>query len=156
MSGSDGKGRREPEIVVLFCQHSVDGKVELADSFRDLPGCRVRLVVLPCSSNIEVRRIVKMLERGADAIQVVGCSEGACRFMVGSKKAEKRVEYVRQLLDEIDFGPERVSMERGVALSSEDLLNLARDRADRVRPLGRNPMGKDGNANDAETSPNVP
>jgi coenzyme F420-reducing hydrogenase delta subunit len=140
MNGNVEAGRCESEIVVLFCQQSVDRTVELANSYRRQPGFRVRLVVLPCSSNVEVREIVKMLEQGADAIQIVACAEEACRFLVGSTKAEKRVEYVRRLLDEIDFGAERVGIVRGMNLSEEQLLDWAKERAERIRGLGPNPM----------------
>jgi coenzyme F420-reducing hydrogenase delta subunit len=140
MSGKTQGGGRDPEIVVLFCQQSVDKTVELANSYRNLPGVKARLVVLPCSSNVEVRQMVKILETGADAIQIVACAESACRFLVGSKKAERRVEYVRQLLEEIDFGPERVGIVRGMNLSQQQLLDWAKERADLVRELGPNPM----------------
>ena len=140
MSGKTEGGGRDPEIVLLFCQQSVDKTVELANSYRNLPGLKARLVVLPCSSNVEVRQMVKILETGADAIQIVACAESACRFLVGSNKAERRVEYVRQLLEEIDFGPERVGIVRGMNLSQQQLLEWAKERADLVRELGPNPM----------------
>jgi len=153
MSGNTEAGRRDPEIVVLFCRQSVARTVELADSYRHLPGLRVRLVALPCSSNVEVRQIVKILESGADAVQIVACPESACRFLVGSNKAERRVEYVRRLLEEIDFGPERVGILRGTNLSAEQLLEEARDRAALIRDLGPNPMGEQGRGDNPERSP---
>lgn len=153
MSGNEEAGRNEPEIVVLFCQQSVARTVALANAYRHLPGLRVRLVVLPCSSNVEVRQMVKMLEKGADAIQIVACAEEACRFLVGSNRAERRVEYVRRLLDEIDFGAERVGLVRGMNLSAEQLLDWARERADLIRELGPNPMRDAGNGGSPESPP---
>ena len=153
MSGNTEAKRNEPEILILFCRQSVDGTVELANSYRHLPGLKVRLVVLPCSSNLEVRQIVKMLEQGADAIQIVACTEEACRFLVGSNKAERRVEYVRHLLDEIDFGAERVGLVRGMNLSEGELLDRAKERAALVRDLGPNPMRVMGNGNSPESPP---
>lgn len=153
MSGNAEAGRNEPEIVVLFCQQAVAKTVELANAYRNLPGLRVRLVVLPCSSNVEVRQMVKMLEKGTDAIQIVACEEEACRFLVGSSKAERRVEYVRQLLDEIDFGAERVGLVRGMNLSAEQLLDWAKERADLVRELGPNPMRDADNGGSPESPP---
>ena len=152
MSENKEAGRCEPEIVVLFCQQSVNGTVELANAYRRLPGVRVRLIVLPCSSNVEVRQIVKILERGADAVQVVACAEESCRFLVGSSRAERRVEYVRRLLDEIDFGAERVGLVRGTNLSAEELLERARERADLIRELGPNPMRDAGNGSSPASS----
>lgn len=153
MSGNTEAGINEPEIVVLFCQQSVARTVELANAYRHLPGLRVRLIVLPCSSKVEVGQMVKMLEKGADAIQIVACEVEACRFLVGSSKAERRVEYVRQLLDEIDFGAERVGLVRGMNLSAEQLLDWAKERADLVRELGPNPMRDAGNGGSPERPP---
>ena len=153
MSGNREAGGWNPEIVVLFCQQSVNRTVALANSYRQLPGLRVRLVVLACSSNVEVRQIVKMLEEGADAIQLVVCVEQACRFLVGSNKAEKRVEYVRRLLDEIDFGAERVGIVRGMNLSAQQLLGWAKERAERIRGLGPNPMRDAGRGGSPESPP---
>ena len=153
MSGNAEAGRNESEIVVLFCQQSVASTVELANAYRRLPGLRVRLVVLPCSSNVEVRQMVKMLEKGADAIQIVACAEEACRFLVGSNRAERRVEYVRRLLEEIDFGAERVGLVRGMNLSAEQLLDWAKERADLIRGLGPNPMKDAGNGGSPASPP---
>lgn len=153
MSGSTEAERNEPEIIVLFCQQSVARTVELANAYRRLPGLRVRLVVLPCSSNVEVRQIVKMLEQGADAIQIVACAEVACRFLVGSNRAERRVEYVRRLLDEIDFGAERVGLVRGMSVSTEQLLGWAKERADLIHELGPNPMRDAGKGGSSQNPP---
>lgn len=152
MSGNPEAAHYEPEIVVLFCRQSVDGTVSLSNAYRRLAGLGVRLVVLPCSSNVEVRQLVKMLEQGADGIQVVACTEQACRFLVGSNKAEKRVDYVRRLLGEIDFGAERVGIVRGTNLSAEQLLGLAKERAALLRDLGPNPM-RDRGKGDCPESP---
>jgi len=148
----DGAGH-DPEIVVLFCQQSVAKTVELANSYRSLPGLRMRLVVMPCSSKVEVGEILKMLEKGADAIQIVACPEEACRFLVGSNRAERRVGYVRRLLEEIDFGPERVGIVRGMNLSAEQLLAWAKERADLIREPGPNPIDEQGRSDRPESPP---
>lgn len=140
---AEGNGFK-PEVVILYCQQSVGGDVRLPSSYRELDTFKVRFVVLPCSSNVEIRPLVKLFEEGADGIQLIGCKGGACRFLVGSDKAEKRIDYVRRLLEEIDFGPERVAMERGAGFSEASLLDLGRQMAERVQPLGPNPMRRKG------------
>jgi len=54
--------------------------------------------------------------------------------------AEKRVEYVRGLLDEIQMGAERLAMERASGLSAAQLTEIAERRAAAVKPLGPSPM----------------
>ncbi len=130
----------EPDIVLLFCQHCVGIDAEPVDSIRRMPGFTARNVVMPCSSKVESRQLVKLLEKGADGIQIVGCPDGSCRFLVGSNRAERRVEYVRRILEEIEFGAERVGIVREKGLNEEQLMALAAERAEKVRPLGRSPM----------------
>ncbi len=130
----------EPEVVLLYCGNCVEENGSLADAHRTLDGCRARFVMLACSSKLEVRDVMKLLEQGADAVQVVGCADGSCRLVVGNRRAEKRVQYVRDLLAEIQLGPERVAMARGERFRESDLLALASERAAQVRQLGPNPM----------------
>jgi coenzyme F420-reducing hydrogenase delta subunit len=98
--------------------------------------------MMPCSSKIEVSYILKMLESGADAIEVVACPEKSCKYLVGSLRTERRIEYVRGLLKKIGYAPERVGISRKLSQSPEQLIEIARARADAVRPFGVNPMKK--------------
>lgn len=132
----------EPEIVVLYCRHSINGQAGTADAVRKGPGFKARLVMMPCSSKVEIEHMVKILEGGADGIQVVGCPGQLCQFLVGNTKAERRIKRVRQLLKEIEFGAERVGMTRKNGLAEGDLMDIAGRRADAVRTLGPNPMKK--------------
>ena len=84
--------------------------------------------------------MLKLLDNGADGVQVVGCTAKQCRFLVGSTMAEKRVEYTCGLLDEIQIGADRLGMERTDPLTTARLVELAEQRAAAVRSLGPNPM----------------
>jgi len=130
----------EPEIVVFYCQNCIQegfdpGAIDTADS-----ACRLRLSMLPCSSKIECRNVLRVLERGTDGVLVVGCPEKQCRFLVGSATAEKRIDYARRLLDEVGMGAERAAMYRRTNMTADDLVGLAEERAQAVKPLGPNRM----------------
>ena len=130
----------EPDIVVLYCQHCVVEHIDERQIAKTVSGFRPRFVVLPCSSKVEPAHMLKLLDRGVDGVQVVGCSAKQCRFLVGSTMAEKRVEYTCALLDEIRSGADRLGMERTDPLTAAQLVELAEQRAAAVRPLGPNPM----------------
>jgi F420-non-reducing hydrogenase iron-sulfur subunit len=137
----------EPEVVVLYCQRCVREGADRTSVGVEVEadrasGFSVRPVMMPCSSKIEVPYILKILERGADAVEVVACPADGCQFLVGSLRAEKRVDYVRSLLDEIHVGAERVGISRGPGLLAQDLIELAAKRAEKVKTLGPNPMNK--------------
>lgn len=130
------------EIVVLYCQHGLCDEAKASDWSREIPGLSVRAIMMPCSSKIEVSYILRILESGTDAVEIVACPEKSCKFLVGSLRAERRIEYVRGLLEKIGYAPERVGISRKLSQSPEKLIELARARADAVRPLGINPMKK--------------
>ncbi len=132
-----------PDVALLCCQQCLNDP-GVTSGLLDVEGCRARLVVLPCSSKLEQSYLLKILANGTDAVQVVGCPEGACRFGVGSRMAQKRVERARTLLGQIGFGTERLAMDRRSGIGRRELVALASGRAEAVRPLGASPMKGDG------------
>ena len=139
MAPDSKQGDFKPQITVLYCQGTA-AQDDCPDSSRELEGCTVRTVVVPCSSKVEIGLLVKMLEEGADGITVVGCEKGACRFKVGTAKAVGKVNYVRNMLEQLGLGADRIGMARKKSLSCEGLLELGRQRAEAVKELGPNPM----------------
>lgn len=142
MSNEPEQPDQEPEVVVLYCQHGLCDEAKASAWSQEIPGLSVRGIMMPCSSKIEVSYILKILESGADAVEIVACPEKSCKFLVGSLRAERRIEYIRGLLEKIGYGPERVGISRKLSQSPEQLIDLARARADAVRSLGINPMKK--------------
>ena len=142
MSNEPEQPDQEPEVVVLYCQHGLCDEAKASAWSQEIPGLSVRAIMMPCSSKIEVSYILRILESGADAVEIVACPEKSCKFLVGSLRAERRIEYIRGLLEKIGYGPERVGISRKLSQSPEQLIDLARARADAVRSLGINPMKK--------------
>jgi len=140
MAGNADLADFEPEIVVLYCQHCVVEDIDLAAATKAVSGFKPRFEVMPCSSKVEASHVLKLLERGADGVAVVGCPEKRCRFLVGSAMAEKRIEYARGLLEEIRMGADRLGMNRASHLSAAQLVEIAEHRAAAARTLGPNPM----------------
>ena len=130
----------EPEIVVLYCQHCVADDANVTVGVQQTCGLTVRPTMIPCSSKVEISHLLRILEQGADGVELVACPQDKCRFLVGSLNAQKRVERAGGLLDEIRMGGERLGLSRGERLSAEELLALAQARAEAVKPLGPNPM----------------
>lgn len=147
MSNRAEQAKRGLEIVVLYCQHGICEDAKASAWFQapmtpggEAEGFFIRAVMMPCSSKIEVPYILKLLESGVDAVEVIACPEKSCKLLTGSLRAEKRVEYIRGLLEKIGYSPERVGISRKLAQKPDELIKIARDRAAAVRPLGDNPM----------------
>ena len=69
-----------------------------------------KFVKLPCSSMVKDVFLMRAFESGADAVVVLVCPEGACRYVEGNLRARKRVQYVKDLLEAIDFDSRRLAL----------------------------------------------
>ena len=60
-----------------------------------------------CSGRVDPLHIIESLKSGFDAVLVFGCHLGDCHYLEGNHYALKRVEIVRQLLqdDELTTAP---------------------------------------------------
>lgn len=144
MGQGDNVKSFKPEIVLLFCERCTAREPSSVSSFTDTGNISVRMDMLPCSSKVDVSHLLKIVEQGADGVEVVCCPVGACQCIDGNVREGKRVEYARGLLGQIGMGADRLGITHGAALSRGDLAGIAEKRAQAVGPLGVNPMkGKD-------------
>jgi len=68
----------------------------------------VHEVALPCTGRLQPEHLLKAFEAGADAVCVITCAGDSCHYLEGSRRAELRAGYVRELLNEIGLGGQRL------------------------------------------------
>ena len=131
-----------PNIVLLYCPRTLaaGGEDSLASLATQLPDVNLRPALIPCGSSVQVPHLLKILEEGADAVVVVTCPDDKCQSLTGSSRAEKRIEYARLLLDGFGLGADRLGIHHASELHSADLVDLGRNRAKAIEPLGPHPM----------------
>ena len=104
----DSKKNFRPKISLFHCINAFsDGR---SSPLTGEDGFEIRLVKLPCSSMVKDVYLLRAFEAGADAVVVLVCPEGQCRYLEGNIRAKKRVERLKKLLDEIDFDSRRLSI----------------------------------------------
>jgi F420-non-reducing hydrogenase iron-sulfur subunit len=110
MFGSMGKEKKEGnvaelQVTVFHCITALENAEYL--NFKNID---IQSVKLPCS--IMSREIVflKAFESGADAVIVLVCPEGSCRYLQGNLRAAKRVASVKKILDEIGLDGRRLNL----------------------------------------------
>jgi F420-non-reducing hydrogenase iron-sulfur subunit len=100
----------------------------------------IRIIRLPCTGKVDVIHLMKSFQKGADGAYVVGCLEGECHFLTGNLRAKKRVEYTKNLLNEIGIGGERLEMYNIAASDGPRFAAVAREMHERIVALGPNPI----------------
>ena len=130
----------QPQITVLYCRQCLSADAEPFEGRRPGQGFAAQLVLLPCSSKMQVYNLMRILEKGADGLQLVACPEKNCQQLVGSLRAEKRLTYAQGLLQQAGLEPERLGLSRGQGLKLEAIMELVGQRAEAVRSLGPNPL----------------
>lgn len=98
----------KPMITVFYCINTFSEKVSLPAGGEN--NYELQTVKLPCSGMVKDVFLLKAFETGADAVVVLVCPEEQCRYVQGSIRARKRVEWVQDLLDEIGLSGRRLSI----------------------------------------------
>ena len=95
-------------ITLFHCINTVmDGDVAPAVPGDDL---ELKTVKMACSSMVKDVFLLRAFEAGSDAVVVMVCPEGQCRYVEGNARARKRVAWVQGLLDEIGLGAARLAV----------------------------------------------
>jgi F420-non-reducing hydrogenase iron-sulfur subunit len=102
----------------------------------------VKIVKLPCSGRVDIIHMLGAMEEGADGVFVAGCLEGDCHYQVGNLRAKKRVAYVKELLEKIGVGGERIAMYNLSAGQGPRFAEIAREMTEKIRQLGPSPIRK--------------
>lgn len=102
----------------------------------------VKVVKVPCTGRVDVLTILKAFEAGVDGVYVAGCLEGECHFLKGNLRARKRVNYVKQLLQEVGIEPERVEMYNLSSAQGQRFAQIAEEMTEKIRTLGPSPIKK--------------
>ncbi len=100
----------------------------------------VKIVKLPCSGRVDAIHLMTAMEEGADGVFVAGCLEGDCHYQVGNLRAKRRVAYVREILEKIGVGGERVVMYNLSAGQGPRFAEIAREMVEKIRSLGPSPI----------------
>jgi F420-non-reducing hydrogenase iron-sulfur subunit len=130
---------RRLKIVGFCCDKHGTDSIKLAARCGARYDASVRLVHVPCSGRVDGIHLLETLEKGADAVFVLGCLEKNCYYDTGSVEGRKRVEYVKGMLKEVGVEPDRVEMfnaSSSMVWKFEDVVSRMIDVAKRLGPIG--------------------
>jgi coenzyme F420-reducing hydrogenase delta subunit len=102
----------------------------------------IKIIRIPCTGKVEVTHLLRAIQKGADGAYVVGCLEGSCHYKQGNLKARERVNYVKDLLEEVGFEKERVRMYNLSSGEGPTFAAYAKEMTENILELGPNPLKK--------------
>ena len=82
------------------------------------------------------------LRRGTPlrSVLIVGCLEGGCHFIEGNLRAKRSTEQLRDMLDEIGVGRERLRMVNLSAAMAPTFVQRVNEMVQTIESLGPNPL----------------
>ena len=133
-------GKWQPEIIVFCCNFCAYAAADLAGARRMQYSPNVRVVHVPCTGKIELEHILGAFEKGVDGVLVAGCLEGGCHFLEGNLRARRRTDHLRDMLDEIGVGRERLRMVNLSAAMAPTFVQRVTEMVQTIESLGPNPL----------------
>jgi F420-non-reducing hydrogenase iron-sulfur subunit len=125
-----------PKITVFHC---INAFSETGWSFVGRDDFEIKFIKLPCSSMVKDIFLLRAFEAGADAVVVLVCPEGQCRYVEGNIRAKKRVAWVQNLLDDIGIDGRRLSLSNIAAGDIATATQIIDDALKNLAELGQNP-----------------
>jgi F420-non-reducing hydrogenase iron-sulfur subunit len=123
-------------IAFFYCQNVPESGEDTRQTLEKRYGRSIRLFPMPCSGRIDSVHLLRALEEFADAVYVITCPLGACRYLEGNKRVKKRIEKTKTIIEGIGLEKERLNLiapsgEERITLTSvaEDIMKKATDMA---------------------------
>jgi F420-non-reducing hydrogenase iron-sulfur subunit len=129
-----------PEMIAFCCSYCAQSAAAMAGSKRMQYPAGIRIISTPCTGKLEMEHILEAFEKGIDGILIVGCLEGGCHFVEGNLRARKRTDRIREILDEIGLGAERLRMVNLSDAMASAFVQHMQEITETVRNLGPNPL----------------
>lgn len=132
MATASGTARGVLVIACNWCLHATTDW-EVAQH----PPEGVQVVTVPCSGRVTPMFLTTALQRGYEAVLVVGCKADQCHYKHGNALEQGRAETMRGLLDLLGLEPERVQFAWLGALDRGRFPELLTQLVADVQALGR-------------------
>ena len=101
----EAKHSAQFKITVFHCTNVLNDI-----RFSESEDYEIKSIPLPCSSMTREVTLLKAFESGADAVLVLVCPVTTCHYLEGNIRANKRVNRVKKLLDDIGLDSRRLNL----------------------------------------------
>ena len=126
-----------PKITLFHCINAVNESA--FTGLKKAGDFDIKFIEMACSSMVKDIFLMRAFEAGADAVIVLVCPEGQCRYVEGNIRAKKRVAWVKKLLDEIGIDGRRLSIFNSAPDNKAVLSDIFQTIVKDMEELGPNP-----------------
>ena len=113
-----------PKLVVYGCRHSATPVLadEAARTAAGLPDIEYR--ELPCLGALDPLMAMRDLDSGVDKVLAVGCYQGRCEHLNGSKRAQRAIGHLGDVLEAVGVDRGRVGVVLGSPIDGREMFEL--------------------------------
>jgi len=122
-------GSREHKIVCFMCNWT------FCQSEMQVPS-NVNVVRVMCLGRIDPVTVLETIEKGADAVMMVGCKPPDCHFIEGNVQAERAVKMLKKLVAFAGLEPERIKLLLVSSLEEKSFNYYAKEFSSEIAKLG--------------------
>ncbi|HUV60828.1 MAG TPA: hydrogenase iron-sulfur subunit [Thermoplasmata archaeon] len=149
----EGKGDAfEPEIIAFTCTWCGYPSANLAGVNKIEYPPNVKIIRVMCSGSVESGVIMDAFEHGAHGVIIIGCLMDNCHYVSGNKKAEERVEALKELFDIMGLDSRRLRTEWINASERTKFAKAVNEFVEEVRSLGPLPQMREIKAAEPRTA----
>jgi len=135
-------GGPDPVILALGCHYCSSGDNGVAAPVAVGYPPNVLYAKLLCLGKLDLRDLLAAFELGADGVLMASCAEDRCHFVGGCTRAKGRAKRIKDLLDQIGLGADRLYIEEDESAPGIPQATSIDKLTARLRELGPNPSRK--------------
>lgn len=130
----------EPKIIGFLCNWCAYAGADLAGTSRIQYPANLRTIRVMCSGRVDPGFILKAFAEGADGVFIGGCHPGQCHYVAGNYSAERRVNMLYELLEDLGIERERLLLKWINAAEGELFASVMREFTEKLKKLGPSPL----------------
>ena len=98
----------KPMIISYCCLFEITSRDFLKGKTDNYLESGIYTLMIPCVARLSVHDILSPFELGADAVIILGCSDGTCLYPTAEDRLLDRIRKAKDILEELELGGERI------------------------------------------------
>ena len=127
-----------PKILGFVCRHAED---RIEEKIGSLAQNGVRIYPFTCGASILPATVVEAFTGGVDAVFLLVCGEGNCRYYDGHMKIERKIAGIQTLLEDIGLDSKRLLISHADKYEEDPLDGVLIESTKLAKGLSKNPYG---------------